>query len=607
MAPSIGLNLRVTGYCNQGGSTRGGAVCKGAFNGLHCSSKKGFWGSDDEGILKAIHDGFIQTHQAMWKELESWPRTASGLPSTAGTTASIAFIRRSKIYIGHVGDSAIVLGVQDPENPNVWRCEPLTKDHKPESVEESLRITRSGGKVICKSGVPRVVWNRPKMGHKGPIRRSTPIDEIPFLAVATFFRHFETSLFILATDGAWNMISPQQAVSHVCQAEKANEQHTLNPSLIRQWINPSKHLVDKAIERWNLNNLRADNTSVVTVMLDPPGPPRALVLKRQGRELAQLNNTNSNIVDAASSARGSVALVTNTTPEDLGVPSTPLLPPPPPNSTPLPLASSTVPGNNKYLKTRSNGLIGAPENQDDENLVQPESKLLKNLQSNEKCQDKNVPSALSGSNNSSQTTTTKSPSGSSSPCDGAIQCNEISSSDESPSNNRSLKQRVLFKKPLKESCISRELNALKMDSQGVQLRRRLKKHNSESSSNSSDTENEEHSINRPPQKRILRSSSILPSSEFSTLASSCSSPCKKKKTTHEVHRKHSEGEEGEDEGNTHFLRSSRKSPLRGQKRKLRGQFELPTPSKSLNNNIVLATKQPVVTRSKSARVLQIKK
>jgi protein phosphatase 1D len=45
--------------------------------------------------------------------LEKWPKTASGLPSTAGTTASIAFIRRGKIYIGHVGDSAIILGVQE--------------------------------------------------------------------------------------------------------------------------------------------------------------------------------------------------------------------------------------------------------------------------------------------------------------------------------------------------------------------------------------------------------------------------------------------------------------------------------------------------------------
>ena len=59
--------------------------------------QKGFWAEDDESVLKAIHEGFLQTHYAMWKELEKWPKTASGLPSTAGTTASIAFIRSGLI------------------------------------------------------------------------------------------------------------------------------------------------------------------------------------------------------------------------------------------------------------------------------------------------------------------------------------------------------------------------------------------------------------------------------------------------------------------------------------------------------------------------------
>ena len=31
--------------------------------------QKGFWADDDDQVLKAIHEGFIQTHYAMWKEL----------------------------------------------------------------------------------------------------------------------------------------------------------------------------------------------------------------------------------------------------------------------------------------------------------------------------------------------------------------------------------------------------------------------------------------------------------------------------------------------------------------------------------------------------------
>lgn len=96
----------------------------------------------------------------------------------------MAFIRKQKIYIGHVGDSGICLGYEDPSQGHLWMGQHLTRDHKPEGSLEKSRILRCGGKVVNKSGVPRVVWNRPKRGHKGPVRRSTPMDEIPFLAVA---------------------------------------------------------------------------------------------------------------------------------------------------------------------------------------------------------------------------------------------------------------------------------------------------------------------------------------------------------------------------------------------------------------------------------------
>ena len=82
---------------------------------------------------------------------------------------------------------------------------------------------------------------------------------------------------ILGTDGVWNVVSPEMAVQSVSEAERNNEKHMIDPHGGHTWVNPSKKLVDFAIDRWNVNNLRADNTSVVTVMLDPPGPPRAQV------------------------------------------------------------------------------------------------------------------------------------------------------------------------------------------------------------------------------------------------------------------------------------------------------------------------------------------
>ena len=69
-----------------------------------------FWSDDDDTVLKAIKEGFMETQKAMWKDLPNWRKTASGLPSTAGTTASICFIKRGKLFIGHVGDSGIILG-----------------------------------------------------------------------------------------------------------------------------------------------------------------------------------------------------------------------------------------------------------------------------------------------------------------------------------------------------------------------------------------------------------------------------------------------------------------------------------------------------------------
>lgn len=528
MAPSIGLNLRVTGHCNQGGrkymedvfsvayqQTEDEMDLEYAFFGIfdghggkeaalfakehlmdNITKQQNFWSENDDLVLKSIREGFLKTQQDMWGDLENWAKTGSGLPSTAGTTASICFIRRGKIFVGHVGDSAIILGSEDDNNPEDWNAKMLTRDHKPECEIELARIEAAGGKVVSKSGVPRVVWNRPKLGHTGPVRRSTPVDEIPFLAVAralgdlwsynskndTFVVSPDPDLhvytvdiskqrcLILGTDGVWNVLSPEMAVNTVRNAEKNNERHMLEGTegTKTTWLNPSKQLVDQGVERWRVCKLRADNTSVVVVMLDPPGPPRAQVLKKQREANAQAKCNPAAPVPVAKKA------CDNST-----APPLPPKPQPKPNAKGLAIISR-FPNSKKSEEASGKNLVKAETITKDTNassrIVHDSSKTEPtkiNVTKPNKPETKSVPDP---SISEPQPSTSSSVPPSSSETNPDIQVNEISSSDtESPSAEPRTASplvpapRAASKPTQTRKSLSRELASLALDSPAPKL------------------------------------------------------------------------------------------------------------------------------------------
>ncbi|XP_032364245.1 protein phosphatase, Mg2+/Mn2+ dependent, 1Da isoform X1 [Etheostoma spectabile] len=250
--------------------------------------QRGFWSDCDREVCLAIRKGFVACHHAMWKKLPEWPKTLTGLPSTSGTTASVVFIRGNRMYVAHVGDSAVVLGIQDDPSVPFIRAVEVTQDHKPELPRERERIEGLGGSVIKKSGVNRVVWKRPRLSHNGPVRRSTVIDQIPFLAVARALGDLwsydfysgefvvspepDTSVvildprkhhyIILGSDGLWNMVPPQEAIS-MCQ----NNNEAMAPC----GVSSARQLVSHALLRWRQRMLRADNTSAIVIALQEPG------------------------------------------------------------------------------------------------------------------------------------------------------------------------------------------------------------------------------------------------------------------------------------------------------------------------------------------------
>ncbi|XP_005986880.1 protein phosphatase, Mg2+/Mn2+ dependent, 1Da isoform X2 [Latimeria chalumnae] len=271
--------------------------------------QKGFLSGDPGEVCTAIRKGFVACHHAMWKELPEWPKTITGLPSTSGTTASVVIIRGDKMYVAHVGDSGVVVGVQDDPLDSFVKAVEVTQDHKPELPKEKERIEGLGGSVINKSGVNRVVWKRPRLTHNGPIRRSTVIDQIPFLAVARALGDLwsydfysgefivspdpDTSVhtitprkhkyIILGSDGLWNMIPSQDAIS-MCQ-DNEEQKYIMG----EHGQSCAKLLVNRALARWRQRMLRADNTSAIVICISP-------VLETQGscghEEELQLNLTN---------------------------------------------------------------------------------------------------------------------------------------------------------------------------------------------------------------------------------------------------------------------------------------------------------------------------
>ncbi|KAM3934167.1 protein phosphatase 1D [Leptodactylus fuscus] len=254
--------------------------------------QKGFMSRDPEEVCAAIRKGFIACHHAMWKKLPEWPKTMTGLPSTSGTTASVIIIRGNKLYVAHVGDSGVVFGLQ---NKDTLKAVEVTQDHKPELPRERERIEGLGGSVINKSGVNRVVWKRPRLTHNGPVRRSTVIDQIPFLAVARALGDLwsydfysgefvvspepDTSVhtidpqthkfIIIGSDGLWNMVSSHDAVT-MCQEQ---ETFYVNGESGQSF---AKMLVSRALTQWRHRMLRADNTSAIVICISPQSEKQRL-------------------------------------------------------------------------------------------------------------------------------------------------------------------------------------------------------------------------------------------------------------------------------------------------------------------------------------------
>eukprot|EP00850_Spirogloea_muscicola_P016967 SM000141S00911 [mRNA] locus=s141:212239:214880:- [translate_table: standard] len=191
----------------------------------------------------AIAETYKQTDQ-------DYLMSENGQNRDAGSTASTAVLVGKKLLVANVGDSRAVMC-------RGGKAAPLSSDHKPNRDDERQRIEEAGG-VVMWAGTWRVggvLAVSRAFGDRLLKRYVVAEPEIQEEMLTP-----EDEFLVLASDGLWDVVSNQDAVSMIQSIPDAQE--------------AAKCLTDEAFRRGS-----ADNITCVVVRLhqaqtaaDGPGP-----------------------------------------------------------------------------------------------------------------------------------------------------------------------------------------------------------------------------------------------------------------------------------------------------------------------------------------------
>ena len=205
-------------------------------------------------IEKAFKETFLAVNEALTRE----PLIE---PQYAGTTACVALLRENTLVVANVGDSRAVLARQR-KGSGVLEAMNLTVDQNPDLPEEQARIEHMGGFVSPppEPGLSARVWLDPACTQIGlAMSRSLgdhAVKEIGVIAepVVVQYQVTEDDQFvIIATDGVWEFISSETAVSIVAE------------NLHRGATKACQALIEAAAARWHEEegDYRDDITALV--------------------------------------------------------------------------------------------------------------------------------------------------------------------------------------------------------------------------------------------------------------------------------------------------------------------------------------------------------
>lgn len=164
-----------------------------------------------------IQKAFYETCCKMHSELCNHTKFSAEL---SGTTLTSLFLSGDRLHTANVGDSRIILiSFEDETKPSQYAINELTRDHKPNDMEESRRIYAAGGKVSQAKDIkgnlsgPYRIYNKKLMNPGLAMSRSLGDHFAHTLGCSCepdFLEHQlkpSDRIVVLASDGVWEYLS----------------------------------------------------------------------------------------------------------------------------------------------------------------------------------------------------------------------------------------------------------------------------------------------------------------------------------------------------------------------------------------------------------------
>eukprot|EP01119_Soliformovum_irregulare_P003326 TRINITY_DN1372_c0_g2_i2.p1 TRINITY_DN1372_c0_g2~~TRINITY_DN1372_c0_g2_i2.p1 ORF type:complete len:618 (-),score=197.96 TRINITY_DN1372_c0_g2_i2:96-1949(-) len=177
--------------------------------GLHMNILRNFQAGDD--LLQLMSRGFLETDS-------QFSGIAKTMNDKSGSTALTIFIQDENLYVGNVGDTSAYLFRTDGEIIS------LTTEHKASSESEKKRVKESGGIVVWYSGGWRV------NGSMAVSRSIGDCSVASIIAQPAVLKHeiqVEDDFIVMATDGLWDVLKPDEVWNLVQEWRKSRDQHSL--------------------------------------------------------------------------------------------------------------------------------------------------------------------------------------------------------------------------------------------------------------------------------------------------------------------------------------------------------------------------------------------